>query len=171
MATKSGVWIDHKQAIVVLVGDGEDQIKKLKSGVKKGARAANGSKVKNWYTPNDFVAEDRLQRKGENELHKFYDAVIAAILGSKSLLILGPGEAKGEFLKRLKAKKLGGVSVDVETADKMTDREIAAKVRLHGDCLCLQKSRPRPKRRQPRRQPKPRPRRRPRSQKNNSRRL
>jgi hypothetical protein len=140
MTTKAGVWIDHKQAIVVLVGDGEDQIKKIKSAVTKPARSADGSKVKNWYTPNDFVAEDRLQRKVGNELHKFYDEVIAAILGSKSLLILGPGVAKGEFLKRLKAKKLGGVSMDVETADKMTDHQITAKVRLHTTAMPASKS-------------------------------
>ena len=130
MATKAGVWIDHKQAIVVLVGDAGDEIKKIKSSVKP-ARSTKGSKPKNWYTPNDFVAEDRLERRVGNELHKFYDEVIAAILGSKALLILGPGEAKGEFVKRLKSKKLGGINVEVETADKMTDRQIAAKVRLH----------------------------------------
>ena len=131
MATKAGVWIDHKQAIVVLVRDAEDEIKKIKSGVQKPGRSADGSMTKNWYTPNDFVAEDRLGRRIGNELNKFFDEVIASILGSKALLILGPGEAKGEFLKRLKSKKLGGISVDVETADKMTDGQIAAKVRLH----------------------------------------
>jgi hypothetical protein len=46
-------------------------------------------------------------------------------------LILGPGEAKGEFNKRIKSKKLRGVTVELETADKMTDRQLAAKVREH----------------------------------------
>ena len=48
-----------------------------------------------------------------------------------AILILGPGEAKGEFLKRIKSKKLRGVTVELETADKMTDRQIAAKVGQH----------------------------------------
>ena len=140
MATKAGVWIDHKQAVVVLVGDAENQIKNIKSGVKTPSRSTDGSKAKNWYTPNDFVAEDRLGRRFGNELNKFFDEVIASILGSKELLILGPGEAKGEFVKRLKSKKLGGISVDVETADKMTDRQIAAKVRLHTASTSASKS-------------------------------
>ena len=139
MATKAGVWIDHKQAIVILVGDADDEIKRIKSSVKP-ARSTKGSKPKNRYTPNDFVAEDRLERRVGNELHKFYDEVIASILGSKALLILGPGEAKGEFVKRLQSKKLGGVSVDVETADKMTDRQIAEKVHLHTAALSASKS-------------------------------
>jgi hypothetical protein len=39
-------------------------------------------------------------------------------------------QAKSEFIRRINSKKLGGV-VQVETADKMTDREIAAKVSEH----------------------------------------
>ena len=35
------------------------------------------------------------------------------------------------FLKRLQSKKLRGVTVDLETVDQMTDRQIAAKVGLH----------------------------------------
>ena len=140
MATKAGVWIDHKQAIVVLVGDAENEIKKINSGVKKTTRSADGSKMNNWYTPNDFVAEDRLEQRLGNHLNKFYDEVIASILGAEALLILGPGEAEGELLKRLKSKKLRGISVDLETADKMTDRQIAAKVRLHTASMSASKS-------------------------------
>jgi hypothetical protein len=46
-----------------------------------------------------------------------------------SILIFGPGEAKGELEKRLASKGLSGRVVGVETVDKMTDRQIAAKVR------------------------------------------
>jgi hypothetical protein len=46
-------------------------------------------------------------------------------------LIFGPGEAKGELHKRLIDHKLGGLIAGVETQDKMTDRQIAAKIRSH----------------------------------------
>jgi hypothetical protein len=46
-------------------------------------------------------------------------------------LIFGPGEAKGELKKRLESKGLGGRIVGVETTDKMTERQIAAKVRAY----------------------------------------
>jgi CO dehydrogenase/acetyl-CoA synthase epsilon subunit len=55
--------------------------------------------------------------------------VIASIRGAESILILGPGEAKEELKKRLKKHQLGSRVVGVETADKMTDRQIEAKVR------------------------------------------
>jgi hypothetical protein len=62
-------------------------------------------------------------------LNKYYDEVIAAIRDAESILIFGPGEAKGELGKRLERDKLGGHIIAVETIDKMTDRQIAAKVR------------------------------------------
>ena len=58
-------------------------------------------------------------------------AVIACIRDAESILILGPGEAKGELKKRLERNKLGGRIVGIETIDRMTDRQIAAKVRRY----------------------------------------
>jgi hypothetical protein len=131
MATKAGVWIDHKQAIVVLVTDAGKKIKNVAFDIGQLVRSTGGSRSKHSYTSHDFVAEDRLERKVENDRKDFYDDVIASIRGAEAILILGPGEAKSEFLKRLKSKKLRGVIVELQTADKMTDRQIAAKVGLH----------------------------------------
>ena len=62
-------------------------------------------------------------------MNKYYDEVIAVIRDAESVLLFGPGEAKGELKKRLEKDKLGGQIIAVETVDKMTDRQIAAKVR------------------------------------------
>jgi len=131
MATKAGVWIDHRQAIVVLVTNAGNEIKKIAFDIGQPVQSRGGSRSKNKYTTNDFVAEDRLERKVENDRKDYYDDVIAAIRGADSLLILGPGEAKGEFSKHIKAKKVRGVVVELETTDKMTDRQLAAKVKQH----------------------------------------
>lgn len=131
MATNAGVWIDHKQAIVVLLTEADKEIKRIAFDIGQPIRSSRGSKPKNSYKPNEFVAEDTLERKLGNDRNNYYDDVIALIRGAEAILILGPGEAKGEFLKRLKGKKLRGVTVDLETADKMTDRQIAAHVGKH----------------------------------------
>jgi stalled ribosome rescue protein Dom34 len=75
------------------------------------------------------VAEDKLERKQLSHLIKFYDDVIASLRNVDAILVLGPGEAKGEFTKRIEGTKLKGRIVHVGTVDKMTDREIAAHVR------------------------------------------
>jgi hypothetical protein len=48
------------------------------------------------------------------------------------VLIFGPGEAKLELENEIrKSKELARKLVGVETADKMTERQIAAKVRRY----------------------------------------
>jgi hypothetical protein len=57
--------------------------------------------------------------------------VISFIHDAESILIFGPGEAKGELKKRIESKGLPGRIVGFETVDEMTDPQIAAKVRKH----------------------------------------
>ena len=127
MSIKVGVWVDHKQAILVLVKDAGKEIKKITSGVETPGRSGAAHS----YTRNDFVPEDRLERKLDSQLQKFYDEIIVSLKGAESLLILGPCETKGQLHKRLKSKKIRGLLVELETADKMTDRQLAAKVAEH----------------------------------------
>ena len=44
-------------------------------------------------------------------------------------MIFGPGEAKGELEKRIAHEKVKVQIVGIETVDKLTDRQIATKVR------------------------------------------
>jgi hypothetical protein len=44
---------------------------------------------------------------------------------------MGTGEAKGELKQRIERNHLNGREIDVETVDKMSDRQIVAKVREH----------------------------------------
>lgn len=51
--------------------------------------------------------------------------------GDLPLVTVGPGEAKGEFEKRLAHAHYKGRVVGVEPADRMTEPQIVAKVRDH----------------------------------------
>lgn len=128
MATTAGVWIDHKQAIVVLITDAGQEVKKIAFDIGQPVRSSGRAKSKPSYTPNDFVAEDKLERKVESDRKDYYDDVIAATRGAAALLILGPSEAKSEFAKQIQSKKIRGLKVEVEAADKMTQGQIVAKV-------------------------------------------
>jgi hypothetical protein len=57
--------------------------------------------------------------------------VIAQVRDAESIFVFGPGEAKKEFETRLQSHGLGERIAGIETADKMTDRQVAAKVRQH----------------------------------------
>jgi hypothetical protein len=47
------------------------------------------------------------------------------------ILIFGPGEAKGEFLKRINMRKLNVHIKKLENADKMSDAQIITKVKQY----------------------------------------
>jgi len=131
MNDHAGVWIDHRKAVIVgLTPDGEVTTVIL-SRVEKHPERAGDSPMKGAYEARQVPADDSRQRALTGELNIYYDAVIAGLRNYGSLLLLGPGEAKTELQSRLIKSKLGARVVAVETADKMTDRQIVAKVRAH----------------------------------------
>jgi hypothetical protein len=131
MKTKVGLWIDHRKATVVTVTDKGEEMGLIVSKVEKQPRRSGDSPLKGRYEPLQVPAQDSLQKTRTRHLSIYYDAVIACIRDAESILIFGPGEAKGELKERLKKTGLGGRIVGIETVDKMTDRQIAAKVRQH----------------------------------------
>jgi hypothetical protein len=131
MKAKVGLWIDHRKAIVIAVTDKGEEIGLVISAIEKQARRSPGSRHTGPYEPQQVPADDSRQRALTGHLNIYYDAVIASIREAESIMIFGPGEAKGELKKRLERIDRGGRIVSVETVDKMTDRQIAAKVRRH----------------------------------------
>src|SRR6476660_3476843 len=129
MTINAGVWIDHHKAVILLINERGEDLREIISDDTKTLHPETGQRENHAYTRNDFVAEDKLERKAASHLNKYYDQVIACIQNADSIWILGPGEAKGELKKRIESKKLRGHIAHVETVDKMTDHEIADHVR------------------------------------------
>lgn len=127
MNKNAGLWIDHKEAVIVFAATGADnaeETKRMESGMEKHVRYSGRA-------ASEGVAEDQRDRQYATHLDQYYDEVITQLHDAKSILIFGPGEAKGEFKKRLEHKGLGERIVGVETTDKMTDNQIVAMVREH----------------------------------------
>jgi hypothetical protein len=125
MKKQAGIWIDHKEAFVVFVGEGAQPEQRMQSGIEKHVRYSGHA------ASQEGSADDQRDRQFAAHLVKYYDEVISHVRDADSILIFGPGEAKGELDKRLASKGLGTRVVGVEAADKMTDHQIAAKVRQH----------------------------------------
>jgi hypothetical protein len=131
MKNKAGVWIDHRKAVIVRITDDGEETRQINSDVVRPFASAGGPSSKQPDRREGFVAESTLEHTFTMQLNTFYDAVLTALRDADSVLIIGPGEAKGEFQKRLKSKKFPAHVVELEAADKMTDRQIAALVREH----------------------------------------
>jgi hypothetical protein len=123
MKKQAGLWIDHRKAVIVIVTDEGEEIKEIASNMEKHVRFTGGTSSEVGST------EDMRDREFGNRLNSYYDRVIAVLRDSDSIQIFGPGEAKGELRKRLEHEGLKGHVLAIETVDKMTDRQIAAKVR------------------------------------------
>src|SRR5713226_2757608 len=127
MKTVVGVWIDRRKAVIATVSDKGEETKVIESNVEKQPGRFAGVRSTTPYESQKVPADDSREREFAGHLHGYYDAVIAAIRDAGSILIFGPGEAKGELKKRLERDRLGERIVAVETVDKMTDRQVAAK--------------------------------------------
>jgi stalled ribosome rescue protein Dom34 len=123
MKKQVGLWIDHRKAVIVIIKGEEEEIKKITSNMEKHVRFTSSS------TSEDSSAEDVRDRKFGNHLNSYYDKVIAHIRDADSIQIFGPGEAKGELEKRIEHEGLKAQLLTIETVDKMSDRQISAKVR------------------------------------------
>ncbi len=131
MKRKVGLWIDHRKAVIVFLAGQEEEIKVIKSNVEKQIRRSAVSRSGGPFESQAVPSDDRQQREFTGHINTYYNEVISCIRDSESILIFGPGESKGELKKHLKRERLGGRIVGIETVDKMTDPQIAAKVRQY----------------------------------------
>lgn len=124
-----GLWIDRRKAVIVAVSEKGEETKVIDSNVEKQPGRFAGVRSTTPYESQLVPADDSRERKFTGHLHSYYDEVISAVFDAESILIFGPGEAKGELKKCLERNKIGGQIVTMETVDAMTDRQVAAKVR------------------------------------------
>ncbi len=129
MEKQIGLWIDHKKAVIVILEGKKEELRKIESNMEKHVRYKGGARGKTAYSPQFLSEETQEDRRYREHLNKYYRQVISAIGEADSLLVFGAGEAKREFEKHLTQKKNRVRNIHVETADKMTERQIAAKVR------------------------------------------
>jgi hypothetical protein len=123
MKKEVGLWIDHREATIVTITDEGESVRRIDSGMEKHVRFSGGAE--------QDTTEDVRDRRFTGHLNQFFQEVITCIRDAESILIFGPGEAKGELVKRLEGENLAGRVVGIEPADKLTDRQIAARVREH----------------------------------------
>jgi hypothetical protein len=131
MKTRVGIWIDHRQAHIVTMTDKGETVKLICSNAEKQLRRGGDSPLKGKHEALQVPAVDNRQKTLTEHLNLYYEAVIAAVRDAEAILIFGPGEAKGELKKRLEKDRLGALIAAVETADKMTEPQISAKVRKY----------------------------------------
>ena len=115
----AGVWIDHKKAVIVSASEGRITTRTVQSDVDAHPHYAG---------QQDGGGEKKYEERHRQSLDRYYDEVIAHLGEPEALLIFGPGEAKLELKERL-GRSGTPSQLTVETAGRLTDPQIAAKVK------------------------------------------
>lgn len=130
MAKQIGIWIDHKRAVILTVSESGEVMRKIESGIEH-LRLRGASRSRAPYSAQYQKGDDQFDKKYDGYLNKYYESVIDHLRGADEVLIFGPGEAKKELKKRLEREKTCPPVKGIFPADKLTDRQFAAKVRSH----------------------------------------
>jgi hypothetical protein len=122
MSHHVGVWIDHRKAVIVSVSGDQATAQTLESDVGAHPR----------YSGFQEGGEKKYEERHSEQLDQYYDDVIGRLGQPDALLIFGPGEAKVQLEERFRrSKALSKSTVAIESADKLTDPQIVAKVKEH----------------------------------------
>lgn len=132
MGQQSGVWIDHKKAVIVTTTVSGVSVLTVESEVGPHTHFSSSGAHATPDGPHVGGGEKKYEDRYAQHLDRYFDEVITLLGQPKALLIFGPGEAKLQFRERLtRSKTLSGRVVGVETTDKLTDPQIVAKVKGH----------------------------------------
>jgi stalled ribosome rescue protein Dom34 len=128
-----GVWIDHREAVIVAIDDTDHEtVSSIQSNVKSRTRLAGGSRGRTPYAPQDVAKEQKRDHRFQHHLNKYYDCLIEILREADAIWVFGPGEAKNELWKKIEnIKCMAGCLAEPEAAEKMTVPQIRAKVRGH----------------------------------------
>jgi hypothetical protein len=136
-----GIWVDHKKAVIVTKKQPERSyeenveisVTQISSNVERKVRLSGGSRTRNTpWGPQEVAVDGKIEARQKQQLRKFYQQIVESINDADKIMIMGPGEAKLELKKEVgKSKALIHKIVDLYTSDKMTDNQIAAKVKSY----------------------------------------
>jgi hypothetical protein len=127
MKTNMGLWIDHRKAVIVAVSGKGEETSVIESNAEKQPGRFDGERSTTPYESQKVPADGRQDIKFADKLNIYYDEVISVLRDAESILLFGPGEAKGELKKRLEDDYLAHLIQAVETVDQMTDPRLQRK--------------------------------------------
>ncbi|HUV50017.1 MAG TPA: hypothetical protein VMW78_03220 [Anaerolineae bacterium] len=130
MKQKIGIWIDHKEAILVSIEGDQTTIERIESGAESHFRPSGGWKASGTYVAQSISKEQKADERRKHQFHDFYQMIIKKVGKANNIFIFGPGKAKLELAKEIeKIKSRHDRIAAVETSDRLTENQIVAKVK------------------------------------------
>ncbi len=128
MKIQTGIWLDHANAHIVRLENGESHTLTVESAVED-HRVHGGYGGSDAHLSQDSRSDRRLLERKNQQLKKYFQEVIDRVPASSELLIMGPGEVKTGFQQEILRLNSPVEIKEVMTADKMTQNQLVAKVK------------------------------------------
>ncbi|MGE5342376.1 MAG: hypothetical protein ACM3SY_12945 [Candidatus Omnitrophota bacterium] len=123
-----GIWLDHARSHIVTVTEKNEELVTIESQADN-ERLSEGYQTQS-VNSRDAATEGRHQEKRRQILRRYYQEVIKLVKDAEKIYIFGPGEAKVELEKEIeKCKDFNPRLMAIETADKISENQIMAKVK------------------------------------------
>jgi len=117
--------------VIVPHGGAGEEVQEILSDAHRQPSHVDGKHATERHEALLTAADDVNQRKHTAQLKHYYAEIISCLANAREVLIMGPGEAKGHLRTQLEEARPNDCTVAVETADKMTNRQIVTRVREH----------------------------------------
>ena len=76
MKKEVGLWIDHRQAVIVISLDDEEVIKRISSNIEKHVHYSGTSLDSGVSESHNDTSEDGRDRRFNDQLNRYYDEII-----------------------------------------------------------------------------------------------
>ncbi len=130
---KTGIWIDHKRAVIVNFNEKNEEINFLIESGFEGREREDGEdrNKNNARMGSHFITDETgFENRQKELLRKYYLEVVLRISEDSEVYIFGPAEAKNELAAKIRNyESLKLIITKIEAADYMTEKEVAAKAR------------------------------------------
>lgn len=130
MAKKVGVWLDCERAHVISVEEGKHMLETLESNIETRVRFEGESKSFSRRGGTLVNPSKKRTKRRKHQLDTYIERVLERIEGTEEVLIFGPAETKLELKKSILKRRRAPV-VSLESAERMTQRQMIARVREH----------------------------------------
>lgn len=131
MTGKIGIWIDHRQAVIVRATADGVHATTLESHIGSHPRYAARAGVSSHEAEEPEGGEKRYEERYNQQLDRYYDEVIRQLGHPAAILVIGPGEAKLQLKERLRRSTGMPEGIVVDTTDRLTEPQIVARVKAH----------------------------------------
>ena len=132
MKKKTGIWIDHKKAVIVSLNGEKEKITEIESTIENAVYHEKEGHKGTFSGSHHGNNETKFDERKKNHLNDFLKEVIAEVKETDELYVFGPAETKTKLEQKIYAEKTFDSSKlkSVETANSnMTSNQIVAMVK------------------------------------------